>query len=60
MIDNETKNYVDWWDIQHNDKTLLVSSWTEKEYKVTYKNESGKKFSVIFRPKKYPIGFGWK
>lgn len=58
-MDKEESFVDDWWD-HHSDKTMFVSNWTEKEYKVTYRNENGKKFSVIFRPKKYPIGFGWK
>lgn len=49
--------YVDDWERHHSDKTLFVSSWSENEYKVTYKNGDGKRFSVIFKPKKYPIGF---
>jgi hypothetical protein len=54
------KNFVDDWWNHHNDKTLYVLSWSEKEYKVTYKNDDGKKFSVIIKPKKYPIGFHTK
>lgn len=48
------------WDYYEPDKTMFVQNWSEKEYKVTYRNEEDKKFSVIFRPKKYPIGFLWK
>lgn len=53
----DTENFVDDWWSHHNDKTLTVLSNSESEYKVTYKNDAGNKFSVIFKPKKYEAGF---
>ena len=57
---NKEESFVDDWHNQYSDKTMFVQNFSEKEYKVTYKNDDGKKFSVIFRPKKYPIGFNWR
>lgn len=53
----DEKAFVDDWHNHYSDKTLYVQNWSGSEYKVTYRNGEGKKFSVIFRPKKYPIGF---
>lgn len=50
----------DWvWFYYGNDNTkrMDVSDNSEKEFKVIYKNESNRSFSVLFKPKKYPIGF---
>lgn len=54
---DKEENFVDDWWTHHNDKTMYVQSWAESEYKVTYRSETGKKFSVIFKPKRNPIGF---
>lgn len=50
----------DWWKQDENrysnDKSITVSEKSEKEFTVTYKGEK-ERFRVIFRPKKFPIGF---
>jgi hypothetical protein len=58
MIRSSDYNDWVWFNYRHSDpKRMDIFSNSEKELKVTYKNENNKSFSVILRPKKYPIGF---
>lgn len=50
-------DYVDDWWTTHNDKTIYALTNADSEYKVTYRNEDGKKFQVILKPKRYQAGF---
>lgn len=56
-IKRKTKNFVDYYETHWPDKTIDVIIGDDEEYEVTYNNEAGDTFSVIFRQKKFPIGF---
>lgn len=56
LMDKE-ESFIDDWGNQIADKTIFVQNWSEPEYKVTYRNDAGDKFRVIFKPKIFKMGF---